>query len=223
MRSAALILIACLIWVSPAESGPWPRGKGHVFVSSSAFATWPAGRSVELPDIYGTAFAEFGLTDRVTLGLDFGTADYQKSSRSKAIALVRYTLSAPGASLQSALEIGGGMDQGRTVLQIGGSLGRGLSIGKTSGWATADAKLLHSPSIDETAYGLDLTVGINQPRTKYIAQLSALQSYSGKPFVSFVPSVVRQIGKHSHVELGASIGLKNKPDPALKLGIWREF
>jgi len=180
MQFFATALFISLYLPSLLTAGPWPRGEGNVFLSSSAFLTWPAGRVPEAPDIYGSGFAEYGLTDRLTLGLDIGSPDYMNMDRLKAVGFVKYSLSAPEAIHQVALDLGGGTDQGTGVIRLGASM-------------------------------------------KYIAQLSAMRAYDGADYISVTPSAVRKIGKHLHLEIGASFGIRNKPDPALKLGIWQEF
>ena len=223
MQFFATALFISLYLPSLLTAGPWPRGEGNVFLSSSAFLTWPAGRVPEAPDIYGSGFAEYGLTDRLTLGLDIGSPDYMNMDRLKAVGFVKYSLSAPEAIHQVALDLGGGTDQGTGVIRLGASYGRGWSLMDTPGWFTLSGVALYAPERNENTFGLDMTVGVSSGDMKYIAQLSAMRAYDGADYISVTPSAVRKIGKHLHLEIGASFGIRNKPDPALKLGIWQEF
>lgn len=225
----ALCLSALIALASApaADAGPWAREAGTAFVSAAAIATWPSGRALDKPDIYGTSYAEVGLGHGLTLGATFGTPDYGDPMRLKAVGFLRYTLTPPSAAHQFALDLGGGLDQGHGVLRVGASLGRGLELrgqGQTvPGWISADAAALFQPDTRQTHFAVDVTFGVSQRRTKYMAHLSASQSYDAAAYVTLTPSIAHQISDGLHIEMGVSVGLKNKPDPELKLGIWREF
>lgn len=213
----------CLVLAQGAHAGAWPRGTGNVFLSSGGLLTWPRGRAFEYPDVYGTGYAEFGVSPRITLGLDLGSADATRAERHKIVAFMRYSLSASGAPNQLALDIGGGRYLGKPVLRAGLAYGRGFSIGAQSGWLTLDWTVLHETGTTTQVHSIDATFGVSFPRSKLIAQLSGHQSASGLQSASITPSYVREIGKGRYIEIGAVLGLKGKPDPALKIGIWQEF
>ena len=82
---------------------------------------------------------------------------------------------------------------------------------------------MFTPQGGEHAITVDATFGLSRGPSKYMIQFSGHQGYDGNQVASATPSYVRNIFKNTHIEIGAVIGLKNKPDPALKIGIWQEF
>ena len=61
-----------------ASAGAWPREEGSLFVSSLARLSWPQDTttwtSYEPTGEYYTLYVEYGLTERLTVGLDLGRA-----------------------------------------------------------------------------------------------------------------------------------------------------
>lgn len=220
-----LAFLAFLICLSPfaGQAGPWARGDGKIFASSSIFLKWPNGRDFDRPDVYGAAYVEYGVSGRITLGIDAGSPDYMDTSRTKAIGFLRYTLTPSDARHQFAVDLGAGVDNGDALARIGLSYGTGWTLGTLSGWVTLDGFGLHAPQTDVTKAAADLTVGVTAQNMKYMVQLSASQTNAGQQTAAIKPSVVRKINKSTYVELGAVFGLINKPDPELKIGIWKEF
>ena len=73
MKTAVLAVLLCL-WGHAAVSGAWMRDKGSLFIAAGG-NFWLSDGS-QLPVHYDpTLYAEFGLTERLTLGLDLYTAD----------------------------------------------------------------------------------------------------------------------------------------------------
>jgi len=221
----AFIFLAGLIAVlgSSVQAGAWARGEGKSFASVTAFATWPAGRAPEMPDVYVSTYAEYGLSPRLTFGLDLGSADYANPDRHKALAFVRYTLTEASSANQAAIDFGAGRDEAQPVVRLGLAYGRGMQMNGHNGWFSAEATGHYAPQSNQHALSGNITVGISAGRMKYLAQVSGSQAYSGLQTATFTPSVVRQLNDRMHLQLGAAIGLKNKPDPALKVGVWIEF
>lgn len=84
-----MLRLAMIIWLllsCPALAGAWPRGKGNVFVASSTYVL-PSGA-------YTGLYAEWGVTERLTLGLDLGRG---VSGQDKAVAFVQAPLIRPVA------------------------------------------------------------------------------------------------------------------------------
>ena len=204
-------------------AGAWPRGKGNVFVAANAELTWPDGRTIELPDIYGGTYLEFGLSQRITLGLDLGSSDATRPDRLKSVGFVRYTLTTPDAPYQFAIDAGAGRFLGETVARLGGSLGTGFTSFDRQSWVSIDLHTLRSTTSGNHATTLDATYGVSMKRGKIMGQLSGFQAFDRTQSVSFTPSFAYDLGKGRHLEIGVRIGLKEKPDPALKIGIWQEF
>lgn len=223
MKWMLLALTAAFCAPQMASAGAWARGKGKTFVSATAILTWPKGRALEYPDVYGGLYIERGLGPRLTFGLDIGTSDATRPSRLKAMGFMRYTLTAPDARLQFALDIGAGRYLNAPALRLGAALSSGVSLGSKQGWISLDAHALHQIGTSKTAITLDATFGVSMERSKLMAQLSGFRSLDGRRSAQITPSYVRQIGKGRFFEIGASIDLKSTPDPVLKIGVWQEF
>lgn len=206
-----------------ADAGAWPRGKGKIFVSSSASLTWPTGRAFEYPDIYGSGYAEYGVSKRLTLGLDLGSSDAMQPNRLKAIGFLRYSLSDPSARHQFALDLGAGTHLGDGVLRIGASYGTGLELLSRSGWLSIDTNMLFNPAAKGSTRALDATLGVNLNKGKFMGQFSAYQAESGATSFSFTPSYAHKLNDKRHVEIGVTFDLQGAPEPALKLGVWQDF
>ena len=204
-------------------AGAWPRGEGKMFVAASAEMTWPDGRALELPDIYGATYLEYGLRPHVTMGLDIGSADITKSERLKAVGFVRYTITQGSSPYQIAVDAGVGTFSGQNVVRFGASYSKGLSIFARDAWVSLDANTLRTTQSAQFASSIDATFGVTLKRGKIIGQISAFQAFDRTRNVSFTPSFAYYLGKGRHLEIGARIGLSGKPDPALKIGIWQEF
>ncbi|MGH1577379.1 hypothetical protein [Planktotalea sp.] len=222
-RTFFSLLSALLIACQSLHAGAWPRGKGKVFASASGIFSWPQGRAIELPDIYGSGYAEFGLGQRLTLGLDLGSSDATLVSKLKAVAFVRYSLSDADARHQFALDIGGGQYLGNPVLRMGGSYGTGLQFGKLSGWYSMDVHSLINPNTRASTQNLDASLGVNLSKSKLIGSFSAHRSDTGKRTFTLTPSYAYQINKSQTIEMGIVFDLKRTSDPKLKLGVWQEF
>lgn len=218
----ALCCVLCVL--APCVSaGAWPRGEGKVFISASGSFTWPEGRALELPDIYGSNFLEYGLIDRVTLGLDLGSADITRADRLKAVGFARYTLTRPDAPNQFAIDAGLGQLNGASVVRLGVSYGRGFQSFGLNSWISIEAHSLYDPKGRAFTSSLDATYGVGLARGKLMAQISGYRSFDHAQSLSITPSYVLDLGKGRHLEIGSRIGLRGVPDPALKIGIWQEF
>jgi hypothetical protein len=225
MRSFGLFGLVCLLCVfgEHSSAGAWQRAKGSVFLSSSASITWPKDRPLELPDIYGSTYAEFGLGRRLTLGLDAGSSDTTKPSKLKAVGFLRYTLSNPNARHQFAVDLGGGSYLGNSVFRAGAAFGMGLKFKDRAGWLSLEGHTLLDLETRQSVKTLDGTLGISMKRGKIMGQFSAFQSASQQSTMSFTPSYALDLKSGRHLEIGISFNVKGKPDPALKIGIWQEF
>ncbi len=70
----------------------------------------------------------------------------------------------------------------------------------------------------------DITYGRNHGRGfKSIYQIQAGKQIGDPSFLRFAPSVAVPLGQQTHLELGASMSLKNQPEYGLKIAIWRQF
>lgn len=217
----ALLLFICMC--SPAFAGAWPRGKGKVFVSNSAFMTWPKGRALKYPDIYGAAYVEYGIMPRLTLGLDLGSSNAKRLDALKAVGFLRYSISEHEAPHQFAIDLGIGQNLGNRVIRMGLGYGAGFKLGRTPAWIAVDYVMLAEPRNKKRTQSLDATLGLSLRAAKLIGQINAYEGSDRQQSLSVTASYLHPIGKSRQIEIGAVLGIKNKPYPALKVGIWQEF
>lgn len=139
MRSTGAGVLLFVVWATGAAAGAWPREPGHGFVSLGYEVTTLQeelnGDVAPQLDGYTTFYAEFGITPRLTGGIDYGgdetalTADlqdlYHRQTGAEAlpapnraaipnlrtwsnIVFLRYALSAPDAKHRFAVQLGAG-------------------------------------------------------------------------------------------------------------------
>ena len=83
-RGLAAALALALVLPAGALAGAWPRPKGETFLSfGQEFSTGATTLLGAVTDIrsWSSVYAEYGLTDRLTIGLDAGLGDGRKHER----------------------------------------------------------------------------------------------------------------------------------------------
>lgn len=214
MRHLALIM-AVLICAGPGAAGPWLRATGERFLSFSTEWTGPGD------DIFASAYFEYGVTPRVTLGFDLGSSE---SDFYKAVIFAKRPLDWFGSPLKMSVEMGVGVTDDAAVVRPGVSLGRGFALGSRSGWITVDTLFAIEIESGDTDLTTDVTFGVNlSGRSKLILQLQSGDHLLDPDYLKFVPSFVFETRPGQHFEIGALTGLRNSEDLGLKLGLWRKF
>lgn len=210
-------LLVCVIVLAgvSATAGPWPREKGAGFLSFS----------IEYDDeddaVFTSAFAEYGITSKITAGLDLGFADEELY---KAIAFARYPLANDTSDWSVALELGAGVTEDEGVLRPGLHFGRGLNLGQKSGWFTIESYAYYEVEQDKVDVSTDITFGLNMTdRRKLVLQLQSGNQPMDPDYLNLATSLVIEATPGFHVELGMKTGLKDDGDYALKLGLWHSF
>ena len=204
-----------------ASAGAWPREEGSLFVSSLARLSWPQDvttwTSYEPTGEYYTLYVEYGLTERLTVGLDLGRAI---SGGGKDVAFLRMPLGRADRRLKLAAELGLGQIEGAMVLRPGLSLG----LGFRHGWLSADGLAEISLGSGETDYKLDLTWGLNLwEERKLIVQFQTGQQFGDPAFVRIEPTIVQPLTKRLKTQIGGSYGLLGDTSMGLTFGLWAEF
>jgi hypothetical protein len=215
-------------------AGAWPREAGTGFASLSQWQGLGGANS------YTALFVEYGLTPRLTLGLDAGRS---VSGDGKTVAFLRTPvmriLGGPVAA-----ELGYGQIAGRPVLRPGLSWGRSVARPRWQGWLAIDTRLevdLESRKLDEKT---DITLGLTplspdgrpadwtmmlQLQTGVVdirQQLFLLQTEGIRPGASFlrlVPSVTYRLRDGLQLEIGYVHPLDGSGARAIKLGLWSTF
>ncbi|MEL6681689.1 MAG: hypothetical protein AAFQ09_03480 [Pseudomonadota bacterium] len=218
-----VLAIICLLDVpQPVGAGAWAREKGHVFVSSGGNFLLSDG--AELPVHYDpTFYLEYGLTERLTFGIDYHTADQGRIQTGFVFA--RFPLGDVTGRDRFAASLGFGarVDEynPRENLTQGG-LFWGRSY--TSGWYALDYTATYGELTEAFRSKADLTWGHNlTARWTTTLQLQTGEGFSGDVYAKINPSVIFTLTENHRISLGAVKGLTGDGGSALKLNIWSTF
>lgn len=221
-RILTLAIIAVLASAQIAQAGPWLREKGKGFAALS-------GNITREKDASGSAYLEYGLGEKVTIGADiFYGIDRTLQQSGSGIIFLRFPISKPDATHKWAWHVGLGARSQNTVItpawEVGLSWGRGIKIGERYGWAVIDSSLNVPGSDLESRIKLDGTIGLGfGDHLKGMMQIFTTQQ-DGEIFAKFAPSLLVIPGKGAMtLQIGVEIPIAGGGDTELKLGLWREF
>ncbi|MBE3640268.1 hypothetical protein [Mangrovicoccus algicola] len=251
LRLAACLLL--IVWTAPLLAGAWPRGKGNGFLSLSYEETMRRGEAgaalglsdrvlTEEPDRYGFSafYAELGVTDRLTFGLDAGQ-DHGPDTY-QVIAFAVMNVSPADWRTQIALELGLGqrdypadafdaaplaeLEEGgtETVIRPGLSLGRGFSTRLGDGWAAIDARVELRRDHGDRIPKIDTTLGIAPgPRSLAYLQLQYSDYPGTAPNYRLVPTYVFRPLPWMALESAILWDVAGGNRAGLRAAIWLEF
>jgi hypothetical protein len=215
-----------------ASAGAWPREKGRAFVALSHTASTPT-RTLLAPTTdlrgYSGIFAEYGLTERWTIGVDAGIGSGNDDSASTALVFVRRPVWSGDGGGRIAADFGIGTQDdeafGRQVrLRPGLAWGRGFESRYGNGWFGIEAAAeLRLPGND-LVLKADGTAGI-KPNENWML-IFQVQSgrYPDEPaLVRLAPSAVRRINGTASLQLGVNAAVVGDDAIGVKLGLWLEF
>jgi hypothetical protein len=204
--------------------------RGETFVSVSQETTTGARTLLDLSqDIrtYASAYAEYGLTDRLTLGVDLATGMGEDDRFGAGLAFARLPVWSPGAHLV-AVDLGLGTlyseSDGRQMrLRPGVAWGRGFASRWGDGWLGLESSLEFRRPSGDTLFKADFTAGLKPNGSwKLIAQLQA-GAYPDGGLVRLTPSVVRRLGPRSELQLGLLAELQGGSAYGLRAALWFQF
>jgi hypothetical protein len=214
-----VILLIFSVLAPMAQAGPWPREKGHAFLSFGGLSE--IDETTGTISTYSTLYGEYGLTEKATLGLDLGT-DQRRSS--KAVVFLRLPVRPDTHTTKIAAEMGFGVEDGSAAIRPGLSIGRGYTLGKRNGWMTADSRTVLFKDFKDTLFESDLTLGLSATkRIKMILQLQTGVPVNDTSYIRFAPSVVFKRKTGRYIEFGATAGIVGIKGLGLKIGSWFEF
>lgn len=215
-----LRLLALLIILgAQAQAGAWPREKGKTFLSFSTQIEGP--NEFGLYDTFATVYGEYGLTEKLTLGIDLGGSAVEMT---KAIAFARLPIGHDTRETKLAIELGIGQVGGNTALRPGLSIGRGLTLGDRHGWATIDTRFVLFKGRSGHLLESDATLGLNATdKIKLIVQLQTGAPKGDPLYMRLAPSVVIEKKPGHHLEFGVTAGLLETSEMGIKIGSWRNF
>lgn len=214
-----------------AVAGAWPRPKGETFVSLAArYSTGARTLISALQDIqsYNSIYAEYGLTEKLTIGLDAGWGAGPGQSVTGALVFGRIPVWAPGEQ-KVAVDLGFGYldatDTGQELrIRPGLSWGRGFESRWGGGWLGMESSVEFRTPSGNTAVKVDFTAGLKPTeRWMTILQVQTGAYPDAVPLARLAPSVVRKLGPHSHLQVGAQLPLYGDNAYGVMLGMWFTF
>ncbi len=218
-----LCFIILLLLPNFGHAGAWVREKGETFLSYS----YEQFEDSTGRESFTSGYMEYGLTDRLTVGIDDGRS--QRSGANTTIAFARIPLTPQNSRNKFTLELGAGALQGESpltnpILRPGVSWGRSIQTRFGSGWVNIDALAEYRTLTHDTASKADATIGLNAgKKTKLMVQFNAGNYPTSDPYLRVAPSILHEVYKGVHVQLGARKGLSGDTSTGFKLGTWLSF
>lgn len=217
-----IILLFLLTLPGVLSAGAWPRDTGDLFIAAGGNFLLSPG--AELPVYYDpTVYAEYGLSDRLTLGLDLYTAD--RGRIASAFGFARVPVGSISGPLRSAVSLGYGYrlnpdTSTEALLRLGLSLGRGLD----HGWLAADTSATYGTRDTTWRPKADFTWGRAwSDRWTTTLQLQTGQGYFDDNYAKVSPTVIFTLRDSIRINLGAVKALTGDGGGALKLETWLTF
>jgi hypothetical protein len=228
---AILLALALALPAGEAAAGAWPRPRGETFLSfGQQVSTGARTLIAATQDIrsWTSVYAEYGLTDRLTIGLDAGTGLGQDERVGAALAFVRLPVWSPGEH-RVAVDFGlGTLDsdaEGRqTRYRFGLAWGRGFEGRRGGGWLGMESSLELREPAGNFAVKADFTAGF-KPNDRWMLIAQAQTGYypDAGGIVRLVPSVVRRLGERSHLQLGAMAEMAGDDALGATAAVWFTF
>lgn len=218
------ILLIAMLSLSPiaAGAGSWARDEGTLFIAAGGNFLLSDG--AELPVHYDpTVYAEYGLTKRVTLGLDVYTADKGRIASAFGFAAVPVGSITGANRAMVSLGYGYRLNPDTTteaLMRLGLSLGRGMD----RGWLSADMSATIGMLDTTWRPKADFTYGhIWSDRWATTMQLQTGIGYYDDEYVKLSPTIIYTFTDKIKVNLGAVKALSGDGGSALKLETWLTF
>jgi hypothetical protein len=236
MRRLIAFALALMLSGSAVQAGAWARPAGEVFLSFSTNreASVEALQSgMDAMARHDAAYLEVGLGHRLTFSAELGRGRYT----SDAMAILRYTLTDPGARLQAAVDLGAGQrsvegQEDSTLARLGLSLGYGYGItppdwmplNLQGGWIALDASAIRDTTTAENRWKVETTFGLSiSDRSRAMLQIVAEEWPGRDAAFTLNPSFVFQIHEGSFVEVGLRAVRAEDVQFGFELGFWRQF
>lgn len=224
----ALVLLAA---AAQAEAGAWPREQGSVFLSlSGTLSTGAETLLAPTTDIRSAsqAFAEYGLSDDWTLGLDALRATGDDAPVTAGLVALRRPVWRGDGGGIAAAELGVGVledaDGTEARVRPGLSWGRGFESARGGGWLGLESSLEFRLPSGDTVFKADFTAGLKpNDRWMLIGQVQTGLFPDADPIVRLAPSVVRRLGASTHAQLGLVGSIAGDDAVGVKLALWFSF
>lgn len=230
----AIFLFIAFAAGSGANAGAWPREQGAWFVAFGGNFLLSDGS--ELPVHYDpTLFVEYGLTERITIGLESHLADTGRIASD----LVSFTIPIGDLTAADRFSVGVGFGLRRTqfrpsdlttadfdylrndeLMRASLSWGRGIE----QGWLAVDASATYAIGEDKWRPKADATWGRHWNDTwTTTLQLQMGQGFSNDYYAKISPTAIYHFNDTYSASLGAVQGLTGDRGAGLKLEVWASF
>lgn len=219
---ARLTVIFLFCFASTAFAGAWPRAKGEIFIAAGG--NFLLSEGAKLPVHYDpTLYAEYGATERTTLGVDLHTADAGR------IGTMFLFASFPVGDLEARDKFSASLAFGvradayhptETLLRGGLSWSRGLD----TGWLAVDATATYGTNERTFRPKIDMTWG-HQWGEKWMTslQLQTGQGFTNDYYAKIAPSLIYSFNDRMKLHLGAVHALTGDRGSGLKAETWMSF
>jgi hypothetical protein len=177
----------------------------------------------------GTLYAEYGLTEKLTLGL-VANADLDPFGvvKGDGTLFLRFPLNQPDTRSKWAMHFGVGARYEDLEFTPAGEIalgwGRGIQWGARYGWLAVDGRYNFAGSGTEPFIKLDWTFGMGLGETTkamgqvFMTEQDAVFTSKFAPSLLYTPK-----NRPFTIQAGAEIPINFEGETALKLGLWMEF
>jgi hypothetical protein len=231
-RALGAALVALVLCAGMARAGAWPRGAGETFLSlGQGFSS--GSPALLAPDqsfrSYTSVYAEYGLTDRLTIGLDAGYGWGPEADLWTGLVFARWPLGETAAGDRFAVDLGLGqrVDSGEgadTRTRLGLAWGRGFESGWGQGWMGVEGSTERLIPANDQLYKADFTIGL-KPDDDWmmILQVQGGIYPEADPLVRLAPSVVRRITERMRAQVGLDATVVGAWSYGVKFSTWLSF
>ena len=240
---------SCLLAGGPACVSPWqascspcrrprPRpapGRGTKARPSSrsarVFTTGVKSLLAPTEDLtsYGSIYAEYGLSESLTIGFDAAYGQGPEARLTTGIVFARLPIWQTDGAHRYAAEFGIGYRDDNTGgqdlrLRPGLAWGRGFESGWGAGWMGIDGSAELLVPSNDISLKADFTTGV-KPNDAWMLILQVQTGrYPGSgAVVRMAPSVVRAVGDGTHLQLGLEATVLGDDSIGIKLATWFTF
>jgi hypothetical protein len=211
-----------LLLATQSHAGAWPREEGTVFLSFGGNVAL-FGEAVRPVHYDPTVYLEYGLTERLTIGIDGFTAD--KGTAGSLFVFARAPVLAESGSDKLAVSLGLGatlMPDGSLegTPRLGLHWGRGLS----NGWLAADTELTYGLTRETAQTKIDVTAGYNltDDWTAILVATAGI-GLTGDVYVKASPSILYHVNDTISIRTGLVQALSGDYGGGLSLEAWIRF
>lgn len=229
-----LVMLTAIMIGNTAAAGAWSREKGEWFIAFGGNLWLSDG--AQLPVHYDpTLYAEFGLTDRITVGLDSHLADAGRIASD----FIFFNIPVGDLEAQNRFAVGVGFglrrsrhtpanlatanfDYLRSEQMLRGTVSWGRGYEK--GWYAIDASATYAVSENAWRPKADATWGRHwSDHWTTTLQLQTGQGFTDDYYAKVSPTVIYHWNDYISISAGAVQGLTGDKGGGLKLETWLKF